>query len=158
MNYKIEGSIRRNKKYFIIFAILWLFIAIVLIVPFTLGINTTTVEKDLGVGIAKFTQMLFNPFGGISELISNNLMQSYLKNIGIFTLIYAIFFIIGIARSAPKNEYTDFEHGSSDWSKNGEQYQILSNKKGIILAEDNYLPVDKRGNVNVLVVGRIRIW
>jgi len=80
-------------------------------------------------------------------------MQPYFKNIGIFSIIFAIFFIIGVARSAPKNEYTDFEHGSSDWSKNGEQYQILSNKKGIILAENNYLPVDKRGNVNVLVVG-----
>ena len=82
----------------------------------------------------------------------------YLKFLGIFSIIFAIFFLIGVARSAPKNEYTDFEHGSSDWSKNGEQYQILSNKKGIILAEDNYLPVDKRGNVNVLVVGRIRFW
>ena len=153
MNYKVEGALRRNKKYFVIFGILWLFIAIVLIVPFTLGVNTATIQKDLGLGIAKFTDMLFNPFGGIGELISNNLMQAYGKNIIIFSLIYAIFFIIGIARSAPKNEYTDFEHGSSDWSKNGEQYQILSDKKGIILAENNYLPVDKRGNVNVLVVG-----
>ena len=32
------------------------------------------------------------------------------------------FMTIGLARSAPKNEYTDMEHGSSDWSKNGEQY------------------------------------
>ena len=45
MNYKIEGSLRRNKKYFIIFAILWLFIAIVLIVPFTLGINVVEIEN-----------------------------------------------------------------------------------------------------------------
>ena len=37
--------------------------------------------------------------------------------------------------------------------KIGEQYQILNNKKGIVLAENNNLPVDKRGNVNVLVVG-----
>ena len=76
----------------------------------------------------------------------------------IISIIFAIFFIIGIARSAPKNEYTDFEHGSSDWSQNGEQYQVLSKNKGIILAEGNYLPVDKRGNVNVLVVGRFRFW
>ena len=153
MNYKIEGSLRRNKKYFIIFAILWLFVAIVLIVPWTLGVNTATLQNDLGAGIGKFAEVIQNPFSGLVEVIDNELMQSYLKNLGIFSIIFAIFFIIGIARSAPKNEYTDFEHGSSDWSKNGEQYQILSNKKGIILAEDNYLPVDKRGNVNVLVVG-----
>jgi len=40
----------------------------------------------------------------------------------------------------------------------GEQYKILDKNKGIVLAENNYLPVDKRGNVNVLVVGRIRFW
>ena len=34
----------------------------------------------------------------------------------------------------------------------------LDKNKGIILAENNYLPVDKRGNVNVLVVGRFRFW
>ena len=57
-----------------------------------------------------------------------------------------------------EGEFTDIEHGSSDWSQRGEQYQILSKNKGIILAEDNYLPLDKRGNVNVLVVGRFRFW
>ena len=35
---------------------------------------------------------------------------------------------------------------------------LLMVTSGIVLAEDNYLPVDKRGNVNVLVVGRIWIW
>ena len=33
----------------------------------------------------------------------------------------------------PKHRYDDIEHGSSDWSKNGEQYTILNNKKGIII-------------------------
>ncbi len=152
MNYKVEGAIRRNKKYFIIFAILWLFIAIVLIVPITLGYNTA-ITQDGSTGIATFVDAMKNPFKGFADLVSKGLMGAYLKTLGGFTIIFALFFIVGVARSAPKNEYTDFEHGSSDWSKNGEQYQILSNKKGIILAEDNYLPTDKRGNVNVLVVG-----
>ena len=152
MNYKVEGAIRRNKKYFILFGILWLFIAIVLIVPITVGYNTA-VQQSGTEGITAFVEAMKNPFAGIAEMVSNNLMPIYLKNLGLFSIIFAIFFIVGVARSAPKNEYTDFEHGSSDWSKNGEQYTILSNKKGIILAEDNYLPVDKRGNVNVLVVG-----
>ena len=34
----------------------------------------------------------------------------------------------------------------------------FNNKKGIILAESNYLPVDKRGNINVLIVGRFWFW
>ena len=153
MNYKVEGAIRRNKKYFILFGILWLFIAIVLIVPITVGYNTAVIQQDGTVGITAFVDAMKNPFAGFVTMVSNNWTGIYIKNLVIFSIIFAIFFIVGVARSAPKNEYTDFEHGSSDWSKNGEQYTVLSNKKGIILAEDNYLPVDKRGNVNVLVVG-----
>ena len=63
-----------------------------------------------------------------------------------------------MVRTAPKNEYSDIENGSSDCSKHGEEYKILSKNSGIILAEDHYLPTDKKGNVNVLVVGRFRIW
>ena len=45
-----------------------------------------------------------------------------------------------------------------DNKKLSDNLKILSKNKGIILAEDNYLPLDKRGNVNVLVVGRFRFW
>ncbi len=153
MNYKVEGAIRRNKKYFILFGILWLFIAIVLIVPITVGYNTAVIQQDGTAGITAFVETMKNPFAGFATMALNNWTGIYIKNLVIFSIIFAIFFIVGVARSAPKNEYTDFEHGSSDWSKNGEQYTVLSNKKGIVLAENNYLPVDKRGNVNVLVVG-----
>ena len=154
MNYKIQGAFRRNRRYMLIFGILWLFIAIVLIVPFTIGWEATLEAKDLGEGITKFVSAMQNLGSSIGKIFSTpELLFVYLKNVGVYTLIYAVFFIIGIAKSAPKHEYTDFEHGSSDWSRNGEQYAVLSNKKGIILAEDNYLPVDKRGNTNVLVVG-----
>lgn len=57
----------------------------------------------------------------------------------------------------PKHDYADIEHGSSDWAS-GEEYSVLSKNKGILLAEKHYLPVDKRGNVNVLVVGRFWFW
>ena len=66
--------------------------------------------------------------------------------------------MVGIAKAFPKHEYEDIENGSSDWSEGGEQYKVLSKNKGIVLAEKNYLPVDKRGNVNVLVVRRIWCW
>ena len=109
-------------------------------------------ESSLGA-LGVFVDSMKNPFKALATLGENGYMGAYFKSLVVFSIIFAIFFIVGVARSAPKNEYTDFEHGSSDWSKNGEQYTVLSNKKGIILAENNYLPVDKRGNVNVLVVG-----
>lgn len=94
--------------------------------------------------------MLFGSFG--------NYISEFFSLLWKCTLIYSVFMFIGFFKTAPKNEYTDIEQGSSDWAVRGEQYKILSKNKGIILAENNYLPVDKRGNVNVLVVGRFRIW
>ena len=69
----------------------------------------------------------------------------------------------GVCKALPKHEFSDIENGSSDWAEGGEQYRVLLKKptekrKGIILAEKNYLPVDKRGNVNVLVVRRLWCW
>ena len=90
--------------------------------------------------------------------------RGYGKNIielfipSLMLLGFVILAIIGTIRNASKSEYENIEHGSSDWSKNGEQYKILNRSRGIILAEDNYLPLDKRGNTNVLVVGRFWFW
>lgn len=97
-------------------------------------------------------------FTAIFKAFSSEYIGTFFKTEIFFTAGFAIVIIIGLAKSAPKNEYSDIEHGSSDWSENGEQYKILSKNKGIILAQKNYLPIDKRGNVNVLVVGRIRFW
>ena len=80
------------------------------------------------------------------------------KGILYFTIVYFIAVVVGLVKAMPKNEYTDIEHGSSGWAEHGEQYQLLSRKKGIILAEDNYLPLDRRGNLNVLIVGRFWFW
>ncbi len=160
MNYKIEGAIKRNRKNFIIFAILWIFIAIVFVSPFAYSSYMAGIEgkMDLQVFIETFGKSITNPITTLQNIFEEGAVGTYFSTLLVVTIIYSVFFFIGFVRSAPKNEYSDIEHGSSDWSQRGEQYQILNKNKGIILAEDNYLPVDKRGNVNVLVVGRIRIW
>ena len=160
MGYKIQGAINKSKKYYIIYTILWLFCVIVFIMPAGVGMaegninGTFDFGKFISVTMSHFTQ----PFSSFSKVFTPTYFSSFISILWKFTFVYIIIAIIGIIRNAPKNEYADIEHGSSDWSKNGEQYRILSNKKGIILGEGNYLPVDKRGNVNVLVVGRFRFW
>lgn len=111
---------------------------------------------DIGIFIEKFSKS-YSSFG---DVFGNfvNYTSIYFGMLWKCTFVYAIFMFIGFMRTAPKNEFTDIEHGSSDWANRGEQYKILSRTKGIILAENNYLPVDKRGNVNVLIVGRFRFW
>ena len=160
MNYKVEGAIRRNRKNFIIFAILWIFIAIVFVSPFCYSFNLASQSGSFEVTlfVETFASSISNPFATFGKIFSDGFTSEYISTLLIVTIFYSVFFFVGFVKSAPKNEYSDIEHGSSDWSQRGEQYQILSKNKGIILAEGNYLPVDKRGNTNVLVVGRIRFW
>ena len=160
MNYKVEGAIKRNKKTFIIAIVLWVVIAIVLVSPLSCGIFAATYKGgfDFEALINTLAKSFGHPFSALGELAGLGGIGVYIKTLIGVTFIYAIIAFIGLIRTAPKNEYDDIEHGSSDWSQNGEQYQILNKNEGIILAENNYLPVDKRGNVNVLVVGRIRFW
>ena len=160
MNYKIEGAIRRNRKNFIIFAILWIFIAIVFVSPFAYSSYVAGLEGqfNLEVFFKTFGESIGKPLQTFGNVFSQGAGGSSFSTLLVVTIFYSLFFFIGFVRTAPKNEYSDIEHGSSDWSQRGEQYQILNRNKGIILAEDNYLPVDKRGNVNVLVVGRFRFW
>lgn len=91
----------------------------------------------------------------LSKSFTPEYISTFWKTEGYVTMFIIVCALIGFIKSMPKSEYTDIEHGSSDWAA-GEQYSVLSKNKGILLAEKHYLPVDKRGNVNVLVVGRIR--
>lgn len=158
MSYKIEGAIRRNRTRIIIGLILWCILAIVFVMPVGYSIHVATINDKLS--IEKFISSFIKSIGYPMENIKNfpKYIPEYFSFLIKFTLIYIIGFIIGLLRTAPKNEFSDIENGSSDWSKHGEEYKILSNKNGMILAENHYLPTDKKGNVNVLVVGRIRIW
>lgn len=160
LNYKIEGAIRRNRKTFIICAILWLVLVIVFVAPFSYSVFEASVSGkfSLDIFLEQIATNITNPFKTLVQIFANGATHDFISLLLGFSVFYLVIYFIGFAKSAPKNEFSDIEHGSSDWSQRGEQYQILSRNKGIILAENNYLPLDKRGNVNVLVVGRFRFW
>ena len=158
MNYKIEGAFRKNKKTFIFAAILWLFLAIVFVMPIAYGWEVASAGEKFSMNTFTMTvgERIAQPFANIKEL--GSYWSPFISLLWKYTLGFLAIVIIGLVRTAPKTKYEDIEHGSSDWCEHGEQFRVLSPKKGLILAEGNYLPVDKRGNVNVLVVGRIRCW
>lgn len=165
MSYKFKKAIERNKKYFIMFGILWLLLVIVFVAPMACSIKEALVEGNNGANVFSFEQFFIaiaenikNPFGSLGKSFGNGYISIFGKGFMYFSLAYLLLVMVGIIKSAPKTEYADIEHGSSDWSENGEQYRVLSKKEGIILAEDNYLPLDKMGNINTLIVGRIRFW
>ena len=159
MNYKIKGALKKSKMVFIVAIAIWIGLSILLSAPIAVSIVEAKVNGIFDLN--KFFDTIFTNIGNIGGNLSKIFKSEYIgtfgKTEGYVSIGVLFFLVIGLIRSMPKNEYTDIEHGSSDWAT-GEQYQVLSKKKGILLAENHYLPVDKRGNVNVLVVGRIRFW
>ena len=159
MSYKIKSALKKSKMALIIAAAIWIALSILLSAPVGVSIKEATINGIFDS--SKFFEVLFSNFGKIGSNLSKIFLPGYShyfwKVEGYVTIGVLIMLAVGIVKSMPKNEYSDIEHGSSDWAS-GEQYSVLSKKKGILLAENHYLPVDKRGNVNVLVVGRFWIW
>ena len=159
MSYKIKNALKKSKMALIIALAIWLGLTILLSAPVGVSIKEATVNGVFDS--SKFFEVAFSNFGKIGSNLSKIFLPSYShyfwKVEGYVTIGVLIMLAVGIVKSMPKNEYSDIEHGSSDWAS-GEQYEVLSRKKGILLAENHYLPVDKRGNVNVLVVGRFWFW
>ena len=159
MNYKVKKTLKDNRKSMILIGVLWIILTIILVSPIAKSIVDAT---DNGVVVfGKFLTEVFQDivsFNSITQVFGAAYIGTFFKTLLWFSIFYVICTTIGLFRSKPKSEYADIEHGSSDWSEGGEQYKVLSKHKGILLAQENYLPVDKRGNVNVLVVGRIWFW
>ncbi len=159
MNYKIERTLKKSKNVLIIVVVLWVLLSIVLVSPIAFSIVEATENGVFNMGnfIEKMFSNLINIGDNLGKIFTSEYVTTFWKTEGYCSILLLIFAVIGFIKSMPKNEYTDIEHGSSDWAT-GEQYEVLNKKQGILLAENHYLPVDKRGNTNVLVVGRFRFW
>ena len=159
MNYKVSKTLKDNRKNIVIIAVLWVFFTIVLVAPiaYSIGLASQNGVFNLSIFIENIVNEIIS-FTSITRVLGAEYIGYFGKTLLYFSIFYIIFALIGLYKSKPKNEYTDIEHGSSDWSEGGEQYKILSKNNGIILSKHNFLPIDKRGNVNVLVVGRLRFW
>lgn len=162
---KIAKAINKIKGKLIVSFILWLILVIVFVAPMGMSIkegleagNGSWGDKSWEVFFPALGQYIVTPLQTAGLCIVGESEGQFFGVLWKFTLVYLLAVIMGISKAIPKHEYDGIENGSSDWCTNGEQYKVLSNKEGIILAEKNYLPVDKRGNVNVLVVGRIWCW
>lgn len=160
MNYKVEKALKRNRKYYTKYIVLWTALALFMVLPLTVTILDGTVDGkfDLTYFVENISNNILSVFPNLGKLFALGYFIPFLKNLVIFTIAFLAFMYVGVKKLKPKSEYEDIEHGSSGWAEHGEQYSVLNKKEGIILAEDNYLPVDKIGNVNVMIVGRFWCW
>ena len=154
MENKFKKFMKKNLKYFIFALILWVIAEIVLAAPIAYTISESYVDGKFD--IALFIQDLVGnivSFSSITKVFDEAVIGVFGKTTLWFGAIIAIAVTIGAIKGRDKTEYQDIEHGSSDWSENGEQYRVLSRNSGLILAQNNYLPLNKLGNINVLIVG-----
>ncbi len=152
----IRDFLSRNKATIIIAIVMWIVILLLVGCPLTMAI--VDAENVGGTSLFSIIEGTINwfakPLDSLTGAFSN--LGVYVETSSKLTVIYIIILIFALIKARAKSDgedYTNIEHGSSDWCEHGEQYKILDSKKGIILAEKNYLPVNKRGNVNVLVIG-----
>lgn len=155
---KLKTTIKNNKSSLIVMGTIWVILLFVFIAPLTQGIIDATKPDGsfvLKTCIMSTMESIKQPFSALGVSFSS------IENIGLFfsntlkfTVCYIALVVTMLIMAKPNNEYKDIEYGSSDWCTNGEQYRILNPKEGILLAEKNYLPLDKRGNTNILVIRR----
>ena len=150
---KFKKAIEDNKKFLIIILVLWIVLELFLIAPFVVAKTISASTNDFLYNFIGNFGKEISSFNSIFKVVKVGGGGEFLRATLWLTITFLIFTTIGIIRSKSKNKFKDIENGSSDWCRGGEQYNILSKNKGIILAEDNYLPTNKRGNINVLVVG-----
>ena len=154
-----KSFMEKLKKNMLVYIVVWLMLAILLVAPITYT-YTNAQHHDIASIIEECTVHLVDNVLSfpILKVFETKYINDFMKGLGYFSLGYVIILYMSISKSLPNSKYQDIEHGSSDWCENGEQYRVLSKKNGIILAKNNYLPIDKTGNVNVLIVGRIWCW
>ena len=140
---KFKSFMEKLKKNIFIYLVVWLIIAILLVAPIT---YTFTNARNAGItwlegctlhlvdNILKFP---------ITEISEQNYINDFIKGMEYYSIFYFALVIYAIYKTLPKSAYDKIEHGSSDWCKPGEQYSVLSKKEGLLLAKENYLPLNK---------------
>ena len=154
-------SFKVLKKTILPITILFLVLYIIILPSFAVAIaygNFKIIqnsEVSISIFMDNLKYSLTNPFWSIGEMFRlGQVMDAYINIFKIAIFVYYVpilYFMFKPKKKKP--EWEKKEHGSAEWAKKGEQYKVLSKKEGILLAKDNYLPVDKRGNINVLVIG-----
>jgi hypothetical protein len=134
---KIRRGFKKYKNKCIVGIILWLLLSIVFVSPISVSISKAATSKgfDFQLLVDTLGQVITNPFTSLGLAFSSEHIGMFWSILWKFSILYFLIMAIGIAKAVPKTEYGDIE-----------------------LAQKLFLPVDKRGNVNVLVVGRFRFW
>lgn len=147
---------KKVKMYFktvLIIFILFVLIALFVLPPLVHSYSISNTYKDTIKFDVVYKETWKRPLDSLNYCLkpeNKDLFSAALGALGFLSLILLATIIV---KQKVPSEYEGIEHGSGDWATNNEKYKILSRNKGILLARNLFLPLDKYGNVNVLVVG-----
>lgn len=120
MSRKMQNMAKNLKKHYIFFIIVWLIFAILFVAPIAIAI-ARTVSGGADFILMKFIEYSIaeiSSFTGITRVFTSEYLPFWGKTMLFYTLAYIVLIMIGVYKAAPKHEYTNIEHGSSDWSEN----------------------------------------
>ena len=156
------------KREILMFLVLYLIFDIVLVGALFASYQAKELGKVEGLmaDFQNFVPALTHPFSSDVP----GIFPAMFKDFGGFLtwslwalIICLAVFIYWKIKMAGKSEYEGKEHGSSEWSKGGEEFrklsdgsEILNRKDGFILSKNHYLGTDLKKvkiNKNILVIG-----
>ena len=126
--------------------------------------DTTEYNTRIEAATSQWVAYGLKPFTVIQTMFDGgSLQQSYLIICGIVLVAFIWLSIKFLLKTRKRHEYQGEEHGSSAWSKNGEEYRklpdgtyILNKSEGFILSKTHFLGTDPKKvkvNKNILVFG-----
>ena len=154
MGSSFSEFMKKNLKYIIFALVLWAIGEIFLVAPIALSISQSYVDGlfDIALFIEALVENIVS-FSSIGKVFSSEAIGPFGSTTLFYTILVLLAVGIGTFKNRKKTKYQNIEHGSSDWSQGGEQYRVLSRNSGLLLAQNHYLPLNKLGNINVLIVG-----
>ena len=160
--------IKENKWKIIIVIVAYLVVCVCLLgglmTSYQFADETLNFFERLGVATENWTTYALNPFKVVETMFDGaDLQQTYLILCGGVLIAFIWMAAKLIANARKDHDYQGEEHGSSAWSKGGEEYrklpdgsQILNKTDGFILSRNHYLGTDPKKvkvNKNILVFG-----
>lgn len=163
--------IKENKWKLVVFVVVYLIVCVCVIGGFMTSYHFAENWEKAGefntrleATNAQWSTYMLKPFTVIGTMFDGGeLQQNYLIICGIMLVIFIWLGVKLIMMSRKDHEYQGEEHGSSAWSKNGEEYRklpdgtyVLNKSEGFILSKTHYLGTDPKKvkvNKNILVFG-----
>lgn len=160
----MKFDFKEYRTKFIVVLVVYIIVCVQFIGGFMTALHLTQEENKLQSALNSWSSYLVKPVTILETVLDGGQLQNIYLTLCAGVLVAFIYMSVKfISKSRKTHEYQGEEHGSSDWSKHGEEFkklpdgsEILNKHDGFILSKDHYLGLDGKKvkiNKNILVFG-----